>query len=352
MASVQTLKKLEQNFKKEIKAVANSQGLADLKVEYLGRKAGALTKVLKSLKNLSLNDRKKVGPLANKLKKEIEASIKTKEKELKTITITKKRHFDITAPGRRPTIGRLHPLSQVQRQIEQIFYSLGFKIVEGPAIETEYNNFDALNIPSWHPARDMWQTFWLKDEPHSKDPKKNYLLRTHTSPVQVRYMMEHQPPFRIVAPGRCFRYESTDATHNFDFYQLEGLMVSGSGDPKVTLTTFKSIIETFLSRLFKMEVKTRFLPSYFPFVEPGVEVHMRCVNCRGRGCGVCQKTGWLEILGAGMVHPKVFEAVGYNPKNVQGFAFGVGIDRLVMLKHKINDIRLLYSSDVRFLKQF
>jgi phenylalanyl-tRNA synthetase alpha chain len=351
MATPTLLKKIEENFKKDIKEVSDLKQLADLKVTYLGRKQGALTDILKSLKNLPLAKRRKLGPLANKLRQEIEKEIAVKEKKLK-ITKPKKKHFDITAPGIKPTIGRLHVLTRLQRQIEEIFKGLGFEVVEGPEVETEFNNFDALNIPPWHPARNMWQTFWLEGEPSSKDPKKNYLLRTHTSPVQIRYMTKQTPPFRIIAPGRCFRYEATDASHNFDFYQLEGLMVSGSSDPKVTLSTFKAIIEAFLSRLFKTQVKTRLTPSFFPFVEPGVEVHMRCVNCRGRGCSVCQKTGWVEIMGAGMVHPKVFEAVGYNPRNVQGFAFGVGIERLAMMKYKINDIRLFYSSDMKFLKQF
>ena len=231
-------------------------------------------------------------------------------------------------------------------------------MAEGPEVETERYNFDALNIPRNHPSRDMWDTFWLKPTNDKRlttnDNRKlsvvssGLLLRTHTSPVQIRYMEKHNPPIRIIAPGRTFRYEATDASHEFQFYQVEGLMV----DKNVSVANFKAVIEEFFSRLFETKVKTRLRPSYFPFVEPGFEVDISCLNCSQKGCSACKKAGWLEIAGAGMVHPSVFKAVGYNPKQVQGFAFGMGLDRIVMMKYKIPDIRLFHSGDLRFLKQF
>jgi phenylalanyl-tRNA synthetase alpha chain len=223
------------------------------------------------------------------------------------------------------------------RKIEEIFQTIGFRIVEGPDIETEYYNFDALNIPKDHPARDAWNTFWLKTKP------EKLLLRTHTSPMQIRFMEKNQPPFRIIVPGRVFRYEATDASHFYNFYQLEGLMV----DKQINVANFKAIIEEFLKKLFGLDVEMRIKPSYFPFVEPGFEVDIR-QNPKSQ----TPNPKWLEIIGAGMVHPNVFKAVGYVPSNWQGFAFGVGIDRIAMLKYKINDIRLLYSSDLRFINQF
>ncbi|MBU1137265.1 phenylalanine--tRNA ligase subunit alpha, partial [Patescibacteria group bacterium] len=226
-------------------------------------------------------------------------------------------------------IGHLHPITLVQRQIEDIFQSMGFSVINGPEVETESYNFDALNIPKDHPARDLWDTFWLKDV--------NLLLRTHTSPMQARYMEKNNPPLRIIVPGRCFRHEATDATHEAQFYQFEGLMVGKD----VSVANFKGVIEAFLKRFFGSETEMRLRPGYFPFVEPGFEIDAK------------RKGGqWLEMMGAGMVHPNVFKAVGYNPKEVQGFAFGAGIDRLAMLKYKIDDIRLFYGSDLRFLKQF
>lgn len=244
-----------------------------------------------------------------------------------------------------PIPGHVHPLTQIIAEPVAIFRELGFAVAEGPEIETDFYNFDALNIPADHPARDMWDTFWLK-------PKAaGYLLRTHTSPVQVRYMQEHQPPLRIIAPGKVFRYEATDATHEAQFYQLEGLVV----DRDVSLAQLKHTLDYFLKRLFGPEAKTRFRPSYFPFVEPGVEVDMSCHLCGGQpgtACSLCKGTGWIEIMGAGLVHPSVFTAVGYAPGTWTGFAFGVGVDRLALLKYGIDDIRLLYSRSPSFLNQF
>ncbi len=239
-----------------------------------------------------------------------------------------KKFFDVTIPGKKVERGHLHPLTIVQRRAVDIFNSMGFEVAEGPEVETEYYNFDALNIPKDHPARDMWDTFWLKDK---------RLLRTHTSPVQIRYMKEHQPPLRIIAPGKVFRYEATDATHEVQFYQLEGLMIG----KKISLANLKGVMETFFQSFFNSkDIEVRLRPSYFPFVEPGVEVDMK------------YKGKWVEIAGAGMVHPKVLEEVGIDPKEYQGFAFGMGIDRLAIIKYKVDDVRLFHSGDLRFINQF
>ncbi|MEX2145050.1 MAG: phenylalanine--tRNA ligase subunit alpha, partial [Candidatus Spechtbacterales bacterium] len=240
--------------------------------------------------------------------------------------------------------GSLHPITKTVREMREIFGSMGFESIEGPEMEDDWHNFEALNIPPNHPARDLWDTFWLK-------PKSDgLLLRTHTSPVQLRYMQDNNPPFRIISPGRAFRYEATDASHEIQFYQLEGLMADDAG--KISVASFRAIMGEFYSRFFKKEIKTRLRPSYFPFVEPGFEVDISCISCGGEGCSVCSQTGWLEMMGAGMVHPKVFESVGYNPRNLSGFAFGMGIDRLAMMKYKIGDVRMFYSGDLRFLSQF
>lgn len=235
--------------------------------------------------------------------------------------------FDITAPGKKIILGHLHPLTLVKREAEEIFQSMGFSIAEGPEIETEWYNFDALNIPKDHPARDLWDTFYLKN---------GFLLRTHTSPVQIRYMKKHQPPLRIIAPGNVFRHEATDVSHEFQLMQLEGLMV----DKKVSVANFKAIIEEFFSRFFGKQVKSRLRPDFFPFTEPSFDISL------------CQKSGWLEVAGAGMVHPNVLKNCQLNPKEWQGWAFGFGIDRLAMIKYKIDDIRLFRSGDLRFLNQF
>lgn len=251
--------------------------------------------------------------------------------------------IDVTQPGKKFWRGGLHPLTLLQRDMERIFSQLGFTVADGPEVETERYNFDALNIPADHPARDMWDTFWLR-----QSEKQKLLLRTHTSPGQVRFLENHQPPLRIIIPGRVFRYEATDATHEIQFYQLEGLMVGKD----ISVANFKHVISSFFGKLFNREVAIRLRPSYFPFVEPGFEVDMSCVFCSGKGCGVCKQTGWLEMAGAGMVHPHVYKAAGLSPNDWQGFAFGMGVDRIAMMKYRIPDIRLFYSGDLRFLKQF
>ncbi len=252
--------------------------------------------------------------------------------------------FDVTAPGKPIARGHLHPLTAVIRDIGTIFGSMGFEIAEGPEMETEHYNFDALNIPKDHPARDLWDTFWLKED--GSGVRK--LLRTHTSPMQIRYMEEHQPPLRIIVPGRCYRYEATDATHEAQFYQFEGLMIG----KEVSLANMKYILQEFFTRLFGTTITVRMRPSFFPFVEPGVELDCSCFKCSGRGCNICKGSGWIEIMGGGMVHPKVLEGVNIDPREWRGFAFGAGVDRIAMLKYGIDDIRLMYNGDLRFTTQF
>ena len=247
--------------------------------------------------------------------------------------------IDVSVPGKRADSGHLHPLTQARRNVEEIFQLMGFSIVEGPEIENEWYNFDALNIPKDHPARDLWDTFWLKN---------GLLLRTHTSPVQIRHMEKNNPPLRIIAPGRIYRHEATDASHDMQFYQVEGLMIGKD----ISVANFKAIIQEFLQRFLNRKLKTRLRPGFFPFTEPSFELDIQCSICQGKGCSTCSRTGWIELCPGGMVHPNVLKAGGYNPKNWQGFAFGMGMDRLTMMKYKINDIRLFYNGDLRFLKQF
>ena len=325
----------------EIKKAKNLKELDALYKKYLGKK-GEITRILRSIKDLPVEKRQQAGKQANDLKNSLSRLFDKKTQELKQKADKEqeaKKWIDITAPGEKPIVGHLHPLTQVKRKAEEIFQQMGFSVVEGPQVETTWYNFDALNIPKEHPARDMWDTFYLKD---------GRLLRTHTSPVQIRYMEKNQPPLRIIAPGRVFRHEATDASHEINFYQVEGLMI----DKKVSAANFKAIMQEFFKRFFDKPIKIRLRPSFFPFVEPGFEVDTSCVVCGGKGFSTCSRTGWLEMAGAGMVHPNVLKAGGLNPKNWQGFAFGMGMDRLAMMKYKIDDIRLFYSGDLRFLEQF
>ena len=342
--------------KKQALAVfSGAKNLAELDSAYhlyLGRK-GKLTLLLRSLRELPETSRREKGKEANDLHDFLEQQFSKRKQELQKEEFTqseKAERIDVTAPGKRIALGRLHPLTRVQRAAIRIFGSMGFGVAEGPHIEAEWYNFDALNIPANHPARDMWDTFWLKDSKNSR-----LLLRTHTSPVQIRYMESHQPPFRIIATGRVFRYEATDAKHSFDLHQLEGLMVGRD----VSVAHFKAVIQKFYELFFAKSMTIRLRPSYFPFVEPGFEVDMSCVICGGTGkkakntpCSSCGHTGWLEMMGAGMVHPNVFKAAGYNPREWQGFAFGMGVERLAMMKFGVPDIRLFFEGDLQFIRQF
>ncbi len=335
-----TLQEIEQSVFVEIGRVSTAKELEGIQHTYLGRK-GHLTAILRGLSELSLEEKRDVGERANVLRVRIETALEERRLAMSERSESNG-FFDITFPGKKVVTGHLNPLSLILREIEDIFISFGFSVVEGPEVETEFNNFDALNIPANHPAREMWDTFWLKSE------HQRLLLRTHTSPVQIRYMMSHEPPFRIIVPGTTYRYEATDARHEMQFTQVEGLVVGGD----VTLANFKAVIEAFFIRLFAQKVEIRLRPGYFPFVEPGVEVDATCPRCKRKGCELCKFSGWLELGGAGMVHPNVFDAVKYNPKKVQGFAFGIGAERFAMIKYGIPDIRLFRSGDLRFIRQF
>jgi len=322
------LDQIKQKALKQIEAESDLKNLEAIYRQYLGKK-GELTLVLRSLKKMSEKQRKQKGKLANQVKKEIEIALHEKQgKGIKQAKVSKE-WIDVTAPGVLPPQGNLNPITLVQRQVEETFQSMGFSVLDGPEIETEYYNFDALNIPKNHPARDQWDTFWLKN--------LDLILRTHTSPMQARYMEKNSPPLRIIVPGRCFRHEATDASHDFQFHQVEGLMVGSD----ISVANFKGIIEEFLKKFFSPDVRMRLRPGYFPFVEPGFEIDIKRKD-----------RDWLEIMGAGMVHPNVFRSVGYKSGKWQGFAFGVGIDRLAMLKYGVDDVRLFHSNDLRFLRQF
>lgn len=344
MSIIEEIEKIKLFALEEISKANEIKGLEDLRVKYLGRN-GNLTHILRSLEKYPLSDRKNVGRYANEIRLMIENEINQRKKNSEEAEYKKlldNEALDVTASINKISAGHLHPITQTLEKIQNIFSSMGFEIVEGPEIETEFYNFDALNIPSGHPARDMWDTFWLKTD------KEKLLMRTHTSPMQVRYMQAHKPPFRIIVPGRVFRHEATDNRHEAIFYQMEGLMV---GDD-VNIANIKSVFETFFSNFFQSDAKIRLRPSFFPFVEPGLEGDVTCMICRGKGCRLCKGTGWLEIFGAGMVNQKVFTAAGYPKNKYQGFAFGFGLDRFPMMLHGIDDIRLFHSGDLRFLKQF
>ena len=328
----------------------SAEDIERVRLEYLGRK-GALNAILRALKDLDENERRSLGAEANDFRRRLEDDIAKKQAGLKISahdSVSVRERLDVTRPGKKLERGHLHPITKVLHEVEDIFLRMGFTVAEGPEIETEHYNFDALNIPADHPARDMWDTFWLRSDQKEVKGAERLLLRTHTSPVQIRYMEKHNPPIRIISPGLVYRYEATDASHDIEFWQIEGLMV----DKDINSANFKAIIERFFSELFGKKINIRLRPSYFPFVEPGFEVDVSCMQCGGTGCSVCQQSGWLEMMGAGMVHPSVFKAVGYNPKEVQGFAFGMGLDRIAMMKYKIPDVRLMRSGDLRFLKQF
>lgn len=332
----------------EIEKAQNPDVLYQVQVKYLGRK-GELTLIMRGLADLPQAEKPAMGKLCNEVKVEVEAAFEKKKKMLCEAEISGKLNdawIDVTVPGTRCEVGHIHPVSQVQEEVEKIFSSMGFSIMDGPEVESEYYNFEGLNIPSWHPARDMQDTFFIKQEADAKHGR--LVLRTHTSPVQVRTMEKYGAPLRIIVPGRCFRNEATDARHEHTFSQVEGLLV----DKDISLAHLKGVMQEFLTRLFGRAIKVRFRPGYFPFVEPGVELDMSCLLCNEKGCRVCKHTGWLEFMGAGMVHPNVLKAGGIDPKKYQGWAFGFGLTRLVMMRYGIDDIRLLSGGDLRFLEQF
>ena len=336
-------KKLTQLEKECITSISQTQsvqGLETIRVQFLGKK-GALTQLLKDISTLPIDKRPLIGKLANQVKSKIATHIDKQSTHLQDLELTKTLSQDTcdpTLPAPHSPLGTRHPLSQTITLVCDLFSKLGYSIQEGPDIESEDYNFDKLNIPSTHPARDMHDTFYLSDA---------HLLRTHTSPVQIRTMLTAKPPLRILAPGKVYRCDA-DTSHSPVFHQIEGLYV----DTNVTFADLKGTLEHFLHALFGKERKVRFRPSYFPFTEPSTEVDVECFKCKGNGCSLCKQTGWLEILGAGMVHQNVFTAVNYDPKTITGFAFGMGIERIAMLLYHIHDIRLFYENDTRFLRQF
>jgi phenylalanyl-tRNA synthetase alpha chain len=334
------LEKLRNEVILSISRASTEKELSEIRVGVLGRK-GNLTQLLKRLGTLSEEDRREIGKRANQVKADLEkrveeALLQIQERERRAAL--EKEKIDVTLPGRRVPVGRRHPLTQILDEIIDIFSRLGFEVAEGPEVELDYYNFEALNIPKGHPAREMQATFFISDE---------VVLRTHTSPVEVRTMEKHPPPVRIISPGPAYRRDS-DPTHSPMFHQVEGLLV----DKGITFADLKGVLTVFVHQMFGKETRLRFRPSFFPFTEPSAEIDIECMMCGGKGCGVCSNTGWLEILGSGMTDPAVFGFVDYDPEEVTGFAFGMGVERIAMLKYGINDIRLFYTNDLRFLRQF
>jgi phenylalanyl-tRNA synthetase alpha chain len=334
------LESLQKEILASLSQVSTEKELSEIRVRVLGRK-GSLTQLLKRLGALPETERREIGKRANQVKEDLEKRI---EETLLQIQERERREalgrekIDVTLPGRRIPVGKRHPLTQTLDEIIDIFSRLGFEVVEGPEVELDYYNFEALNIPQGHPAREMQATFFISDD---------VVLRTHTSPVQVRTMEKKRPPVRVICPGAVYRCDS-DPTHSPMFHQVEGLLV----DRGITFADLKGVLTVFVHQMFSKETRLRFRPSFFPFTEPSAEIDIECFICGGKGCGVCSHTGWLEILGSGMVDPAVYKFVNYDPEEVTGFAFGMGIERIAMLKFGINDIRLFFTNDLRFLKQF
>lgn len=334
------LEELKQNVLAELEQADTLAVLNELRVKYLGKK-GLMTEILRGMGKLSSEERPVIGQLANQIRNELEellAGKLTAVKEAEKQQRLEAERLDITLPGKKPALGHKHPLTKVIEEVEDIFISMGFSVVKGPEIEKDYYNFEGLNMPKDHPARDTQDSFYITPD---------ILLRTQTSPVQVRTMEKQQPPIRIIAPGKVYRRDA-DVTHSPMFHQIEGLVV----DKNISFGHLKGALEEFILKMFGADRKIRFRPHYFPFTEPSAEVDVSCIMCNGEGCRICSQTGWLEILGCGMVHPRVLEMAGYDPQEYSGFAFGLGVERIAMLKYRIDDIRLLFESDMRFLQQF
>lgn len=337
------LMKLKDEALAKIAQISQEKELQDVKVEYLGKKS-PITEVLRGMGQLPAEERPLMGQLVNEVRGEIEEAVKEKAEAIEEAKLNEKlatESIDVTLPGRPVHAGSTHPLTAVVEQIEEIFLGMGFKIAEGPEVETDYYNFEALNLPKEHPARDMQDSFYITEE---------ILLRTHTSPVQVRTMekMEGEVPVKIICPGKVFRRDDDDATHSHQFMQIEGLYV----DKNISMSDLKGILLQFAREMFGEDQRIRLRPSFFPFTEPSAEVDLSCMLCKGSGCRVCKQTGWIEILGSGMVHPNVLRMSGYDPAIYTGFAFGMGVERIAMLKYGVDDIRHFYTNDSRFLKQF
>lgn len=335
------IKKIQENTSKSIKQAQSKQELNDIRVKVLGKK-GELTLILRSMGSLSAEERPIVGNKVNEAKKEIEELITQKEKELKIKELEKRletENIDITEPSKKINIGSIHPITQIIDQIKEVFLGMGYSIADGPEVETAHYNFDQLNTPSDHPARDLQDTFYITED---------VILRTQTSPVQARVMETQKPPIKIICPGAVYRSDTLDATHSPVFHQIEGLVV----DKNITMTDLKGTLEMFAKKCLGENTKIRFRPHHFPFTEPSAEADVSCFVCGGKGCRVCKQEGWIELLGCGMVHPNVLRNCGIDPEVYSGFAFGCGVERIAMAKFGIDDLRLLYENDVRFLKQF
>lgn len=333
------LEKIEEDALKDIEAAKTGEELEAVRIKYMGRK-GLFTDFLKALKDAPPEEKPNLGMKANALKEKLIQLIESKSRRLGKKEASFASAVDVTLPGSPHfRLGHKHPITKTIERINEIFIGLGFKVVEGPEIETEYYNFEALNIPLEHPSRDIFDTFYIKGPT---------LLRSQTSTVQIRVMEKEKPPLQVIAPGRVYRPDAVDASHSFMFHQVEGFMV----DKDIRFSDLKGTLSLFAKQMFGESAKIRFRPHFFPFTEPSAEVDVSCIMCAGRGCRVCSYKGWLEILGAGMINPKVFEAVGYNPEKWTGYAFGMGVERIAMLKYGINDIRLFFENDLRFLRQF
>ena len=335
------LKEIALKAKEQILRADSIQDAEALRIEYLGKK-GKLTDILKSMKDLAPEERKSFGQLANQTKAQIESALESRMKELKALARDlqlKAQTIDVTEPGIPAALGTRHLITQTIDEITKIFMSMGFSVSEGPEVETVFNNFDALNAGPNHPARDMTDTFYITDD---------VLLRTQTSPVQVRTLLAQKPPIAVIAPGRCFRCDTPDATHSPMFHQVEGLVV----DEGITMADLKGVLDSFAKQMFGSSTRTNFRPHHFPFTEPSAEMDVSCFKCGGKGCRVCKGSGWIEILGCGLVHPNVLKVGGLDTEKYTGFAFGMGVERIAMLKYELDDIRLLYENDIRFIEQF
>jgi len=338
------LQKLREEFLNELAQAKDSEYLRDLELKYLSRKGG-LNQIMGELKNLSAEARREVGEIANNIKNELQTKFLETKQSLENYT-RKEIFKDVTLPGPSFPNGHLNPITIVQDELEDLFSSLGFIVADGPELESDYYNFTALNVPAYHPARDMQDTFYVESK--NKDDQYDLLMRTQTSPMQIRTMLKYGAPLRALIPGRCFRSEATDARHEHTFYQVEGIVV----DKNINFAHLKSLLEIVGKRLFGQNTQLRLRPKFFPFVEPGINGEYTCFLCQGRGCRVCKYSGWLEIVGAGLIHPDVLKSGGLDPEVYSGLAFGFGLNRLAMLKYNINDIRLFNSGDLNFLEQF
>ncbi len=337
----EALEHIRQNATRQVEAAADTAALEQLRVQYLGKK-GELTAILKQMGGLSAEERPLVGALANEVRGQLEEAIATRAATLAEAGLAQRlaaESLDVTLPGLRPAEGGLHPFGKVLEELEEIFLGMGFSSVSGPEVELDKYNFEMLNMPPSHPARDTQDTFYITEQ---------VLLRTQTSPMQVRTMLQEKPPIRIICPGRVYRSDPADATHSPIFHQIEGLAV----DKGITFTDLKGTLDLFIKQLYGPDTKTRFRPHHFPYTEPSAEMDMSCFKCGGKGCPLCKQEGWIEILGCGMVHPQVLENCGINPEEYSGFAFGMGLERVVMMRYDIDDMRLLYENDLRFLRQF